>query len=268
MVSLIQLLQNSWCWLWPAGFQIHLLMCGRAPTLVEHANCELWDCTILCCGVKASGQRGASLFCWNWSHVLHSAVFFAVSNRAIYGHSPASLSVKGKLSWVMSSFGQKLWMWSVGLYFLFGELESSGKIQLNFSVPVTKALAPNLCLRRWGSHWCPVWNLGSLFYRDSSYTPGNILPSPGNLNYLIQSSVRWGNVTAMSANSARKHLFCSSSTVWPVAKKVSKPLNQIWEEAEFVQVSINCVRKTAKIYSASTVFRAEFIPICLSSVCA
>lgn len=194
MVSLTQLLQNSWCWLWPAGFQIQLLACSCAPTLVEHANCELWDYTILCCGVKASGWRRASLFCCNWSRVLYRAVFFAVSDRAIYGHSLVSLSVKAKLSWLMSSFGWKLWMWRVGLYLLLGDLESSGKIWLDFSVPVAKALAPNLCFRRWGSHWCPVWNLGSLFYRDSSYTPGNILPSPGNLNYnSVFSQVRQCN---------------------------------------------------------------------------
>lgn len=70
----------------------------------------------------------------------------------------------------------------------------------------------------------------------------------------------------MSANSTWKRLFCSSSTVWPVAKQVSKSLNEIWEEVEFAQVSINCVRRTAKVYWAGTVFWAEFIPICLPSV--
>lgn len=188
-----QLMLAVTCWSSDSGVQ-------ASPLLVKHVNCELCNCTILSCGVKASGWRGASLFCWNWSRVLHRTVFFALSDRAIYGHSLVSLSVKGKLSWVMSSFGQKLGKWSL----LFGELESTWKIQLAFNVPVAKALAPNLCFHRWGSHWCPVWNLGSLFYRDSSYSPGNILPSPGNLNY---SSVRWSNVTAMPANGKWKLLW-------------------------------------------------------------
>lgn len=107
-----------------------------SPLLVKHVNWELCNCTILSCGVKASGWRGASLFCWNWSHVLHRTVFFALSDRAIYGHSLVSLSVKRKLSWVMSSFGQKLGKWSL----LFGELESTWKIQLAFSVLLLKLL--------------------------------------------------------------------------------------------------------------------------------
>lgn len=35
------------------------------------------------------------------------------TDRIIYGHSLVSLSVKVKLSWVMSSFGQKLQKWSL-----------------------------------------------------------------------------------------------------------------------------------------------------------